>query len=154
MTTSISSVSRRNTAPRVDGVEPTHVFVMEYRGRPFGFIQWYLWLEYPQHAVQLNAEPTSAGMDLAIGDFAMAGLGFGPAAICEFVRHIIFANPCVTAVVTDPEDGNIRSLRAFTKAGFIPTEKVQLIGENLKRQVMRMDRLRASMLPTPRNHYG
>jgi aminoglycoside 6'-N-acetyltransferase len=140
--------------PRVDGAEPTRVFLMEYGRLPVGFIQWYLWSDYPKHAGQLNAELTSAGMDLAIGDFAMIGLGLGPVAIREFVTQIIFANLYVTAVVTDPEEGNVRSLSAFKKAEFIPTDKVQLVGENVTRQVMRMDRLRPRMLPTPRNRYG
>ena len=104
--------------PRVDGVEPTHVFVMEHGGRPVGWLQWYLWSDYPQHAVQVRAELASAGIDLAIGELAMTGLGLGPVAICEFLAQIVFADPCVTAVVTDPEESNVRSLRAFTKAGF------------------------------------
>src|SRR5215475_10946901 len=36
--------------PRVDGTEPTHVFVVEQEGRPIGWIQWYLWADYPEHA--------------------------------------------------------------------------------------------------------
>ena len=128
--------------PRVDGVEPTHVFVMEYGVRPVGFIQWYLWSDYPQHAAQINAELTSAGIDLAIGEIAMTGVGLGPLAIGEFIEKIIFADASVSAVVTDPEEGNLRSLRAFTKAGFTLADTVQLAGENIKRRVVRMDRLR------------
>jgi aminoglycoside 6'-N-acetyltransferase len=126
--------------PRVDGVEPTHVFVMEHGGRPVGWLQWYLWSDYPQHAVQVRAELASAGIDLAIGELAMTGLGLGPVAICEFLAQIVFADPCVTAVVTDPEESNVRSLRAFTKAGFTLTDTIQLAGENFKRRVVRMDR--------------
>jgi len=127
--------------PRVDGVEPTHVFVMEFAGRPFGLIQWYVWSDYPRHAAQLKAELTAAGIDLAIGKLPMIGLGLGPLAIREFVTQIVFADPGVTAVVTDPEEGNVRSLRAFRKAGFMPAQQVQLVGENFKRQVVRLDRL-------------
>jgi uncharacterized repeat protein (TIGR03803 family) len=42
--------------PRVDGTEPTHVFVIEYDGQPVGWIQWYLWSDYPEHALQLRVE--------------------------------------------------------------------------------------------------
>jgi aminoglycoside 6'-N-acetyltransferase len=128
--------------PRVDGVEPTHVFVMEHNGRPVGWIQWYRWSDYPHHAGQLRAELTSAGIDLAIGEPAMTGLGLGPVAIREFLNQIVFADPCVTAVVTDPEAGNVRSLSAFRKAGFTLTDTVQLGDENFKRHVVRMDRPR------------
>jgi aminoglycoside 6'-N-acetyltransferase len=133
--------------PRVDGVEPTRVFVMEHSGRPVGWIQWYLWSDYPHHAVQLRAELSSAGVDLAIGELAMIGMGLGPVAICEFLAQIVFADPCVTAVVTDPEEGNFRSLRAFRKAGFTLTDTVQLAGENFKRRVVRMDRPRVYACP-------
>jgi aminoglycoside 6'-N-acetyltransferase len=126
--------------PRVDGDEPTHVFVIEHCERPVGWIQWYLWSAYPEHARQLKAEGSSAGIDLATGDIAMTGLGLGPAAICEFLRQIVFADSNVTAVITDPEEGNLRSLRAFKKAGFTVTNTAQLAGENVKRQIVRKDR--------------
>ena len=126
--------------PRVDGVEPTHVFVIEWTAKPIGWIQWYLWLDYPEHARQLGAEPTSAGIDLAIGDLAMTGLGLGPVAIREFLRLIVFADPKITAVITDPEERNLRSLRTFQKAGFKVANVIQLAGENYKRKVVRMDR--------------
>jgi len=126
--------------PRVDGAEPTHVFVIEEVGRPIGWIQWYLWSDYPEHARQLGVEPASAGIDLAIGEHAMTGLGLGPVAIREFLRLIVFADPKVVAVITDPEERNLRSLRAFKKAGFKVANMIQLAGESCKRQVVRMDR--------------
>ncbi|MGD0435388.1 MAG: GNAT family N-acetyltransferase [Bryobacteraceae bacterium] len=126
--------------PRVDGVEPTHVFVIEHDGRPVGWIQWYRWADYPEHALQLGAELASGGIDLAIGELAMTGLGLGSVAIREFLRQIVFAEPSVVAVIADPEEGNVRSLRVFEKAGFRVTNTVRLAGENVKRRVVRIDR--------------
>jgi aminoglycoside 6'-N-acetyltransferase len=126
--------------PRVDGVEPTRVFVIEYTGRPIGWIQWYLWSDYPEHARQLGAELASAGIDLAIGELAMTGLGLGPLAIRDFLKQIVFSDPRVSAVITDPEESNLRSLRAFKKAGFTLANTVQVAGEPFKRRVVRMDR--------------
>jgi hypothetical protein len=54
--------------PRIDGIEPTHVFAIEYHHRPVGWIQWYRWSDYQEHAQQLRAELESAGIDLAIGE--------------------------------------------------------------------------------------
>jgi aminoglycoside 6'-N-acetyltransferase len=119
--------------PRVDGAEPTHTFVIEYGGRPVGWIQWYLWFDYPEHARQLGA-------DLAIGELAMTGLGLGSVAISEFLKQIAFADPGVGAVIADPEEANLRSLRAFEKAGFKVTNTVQLAGESFKRRIVRLDR--------------
>jgi aminoglycoside 6'-N-acetyltransferase len=130
----------RKYGPRVDGTEPTHIFVIENGGRPVGWIQWYLWSDYPEHALQLKAEPASAGIDLAIGELAMIGSGFGTIAIRAFVEQIVFAGTRISAVITDPAENNLRSLRAFEKAGFTTTNTVQLAGENFKRQVVRMYR--------------
>jgi len=126
--------------PRVDGAEPTHVFVIEHDGRPVGWIQWYRWADYPEHALQLGAELASGGIDLAIGELAMTGLGLGSVAIREFLRQIVFAEPSVVAVIADPEEGNVRSLRVFEKAGFRVTNTVRLAGENVKRRVVRIER--------------
>jgi aminoglycoside 6'-N-acetyltransferase len=126
--------------PRVDGAEPTHVFVIEQNRRPVGWIQWFLWSDYPGHAAQLSAEPGTAGIDLAIGEPAMTGRGLGPAAIGEFLGQIVFQDPGVSAVIADPAENDTRSLRAFEKVGFTPTNTVQLAGENVKRRVVRKDR--------------
>ena len=126
--------------PRVNGTEPTHMFVIEQEARPIGWIQWYLWSDYPEHARQLGAEPASAGIDLAIGELSMTGVGLGRVAIREFVRQVVFSNPEVRAVVSDPEENNLRSLRAFEKAGFKVVRTVRLMGEGCKRQVVRLDR--------------
>jgi hypothetical protein len=126
--------------PRVDGAEPTHVFLIEQDGRPIGWIQWYLWADYPAHALQLAAEPGTAGMDLAIGELPMTGLGLGAVAIRGFLDQIVFRDASVSAVIADPEEANLRSLRAFQKAGFTVMNTVQLVGESFKRLVVRIGR--------------
>lgn len=126
--------------PRVDGTEPIHVFLIEHRRRPIGWIQWYLWSNYPDYALHLGAESGSAGIDLAIGEVAMTGLGLGPIVIREFVLQIVFAIPDIRAVVADPEERNRRSVRAFQKAGFTLASTVRIEGEHFDRQVVRMSR--------------
>ena len=95
---------------------------------PVGWIQWYFWSDYPEHALQLGAELASAGMDPAIGEVARTGLGLGPVVICEFLERIVFVDTSVSVVITDPEEHNFRSLRAFKKAGFTVANTVQLGG--------------------------
>jgi hypothetical protein len=116
------------------------VFVIEHGGQPVGWIQWYLWSDYPEHALQLEAEPFSAGINLAIGELGMMGLGLGPVAIREFLRQNVFSGARVDVVITDPAVANLRSLRAFEKAGFTVMKKVQLNGESFKRLVVWVDR--------------
>jgi aminoglycoside 6'-N-acetyltransferase len=131
--------------PRVDGIEPTHVFVIEHDGRPVGWIQWYRWSDYGEHALQLETEPDSAGIDLAIGEQEMTGLGLGPSAINEFLKEIVFVDPGISAVITDPHEDDLRSLRAFEKAGFSTTKTVQIRGESFRRRVVRLDHPRRSV---------
>jgi aminoglycoside 6'-N-acetyltransferase len=124
--------------PRIDGIEPTHVFIIEYESRPIGWIQWYRWSDYPVHAARLEAEPNAAGIDLSIGEASLIGKGIGSSAIREFAHNVVFAEPGITAIVTDPEERNGRSCRAFEKAGFIPVRTVELDGETVRRRIMQL----------------
>ncbi len=124
--------------PRIDGIEPTHVLILEHDARPIGWIQWFRWADYPEHSAQLAAEPGAAGMDLSIGEVSSLGMGLGTTAIRKFVREVISAQPGITAVVTDPEELNGRSCRAFEKAGFMRVNTVRLRGERVRRRIMRL----------------
>lgn len=126
--------------PRVDGAEPTYVFIIENNEHPIGLIQWYRWADYPQHGEQLAAEPGTAGIDIAIGQPDMIGSGLGPKVIRDFLKEIVLADPLVKAVITDIEAANTRSLRAFEKVGFLRTKTVHLRGEATQRAVMRLNR--------------
>jgi aminoglycoside 6'-N-acetyltransferase len=124
--------------PRIDGIAPTHVFIIERETRPIGWIQWYRWSDYPKHSAQLEAESNAAGIDLSIGEVSLIGIGIGSTAIREFILNVVSVEPGITAVVTDPEERNARSCRAFEKAGFIPVRIVKLEEENIRRRVMRL----------------
>ena len=124
--------------PRIDGIEKVHVFIIEHEDRPIGWIQWYRWSDYPDHAAQLTTEQGAAGIDLAIGEVSSVGIGLGPIAIRRFVFGVVSIEPGIVCVVTDPEEENRRSHRAFEKAGFTQVKTVQLRGENVRRCVMRL----------------
>jgi aminoglycoside 6'-N-acetyltransferase len=127
----------RKYGPRIDGNEPTHVFVIEHRERAIGWIQWYRWADYPEHGARLGAESDSAGIDLAIGAVELTGRGLGPVVIRAFLERVVFAERDITACVSDPETQNTRSLRAFEKAGFVRTGTVHLPGESGSRTIVR-----------------
>jgi aminoglycoside 6'-N-acetyltransferase len=136
--------------PRIDGIEPTRVFIIEHETQPIGWIQWYRWSDYPKHAAQFEAEPSAAGIDLSIGDASLLGKGIGSSAIRQFVLNVVSAEPGITAIVADPEERNGRSCRAFEKAGFIPVKTVELEGEDVRRRVMRQS-LPTCMSRSPRD---
>ena len=109
---------RAKYIPRIDGTEPSHVFVLEHEGRAIGWLQWYRWRDYPEHAALLGAGPTTAGVDFAIGDPDALRRGLGSRALSMFVERIVFADPAITACISDPEALNHASLRTFARAGF------------------------------------
>lgn len=132
--------ARAKYAPRIEGREPCHVFVIVREGRAIGWIQWYRWADYPEHAARLGATVSEAGIDLAIGDREHVGRGVGSRAIRAFVEQIVFADTAITGCVSDPEEANVRSVRAFEKAGFVVTRTTVLAGEATPRCVMRRPR--------------
>jgi len=126
--------------PAIDGSEPIHVYLIQCEGVPIGWIQWYRWRDFPGHAVQLGADPMSAGLDLAIGELEMTGLGLGPLVIREFGANYIFIHGDVSAIVADPSASNTPSVSAFRKAGFNIVDTVQLVDEAFERRVVRLGR--------------
>jgi aminoglycoside 6'-N-acetyltransferase len=126
--------------PAIDGSEPINVYLIQRDGVPIGWIQWYRWRDFPEHAIQLGADPTSAGIDLAIGEIEMTGRGLGPAVIRELGTNYIFTNGDVGAIVADPFARNRRSVSAFRKAGFNIVDTVQLVDEPLERHIVRLNR--------------
>jgi len=99
--------------PGIDGSEPIHVYIIQYEGVPIGWIQWYRWRDFPEHAIRLGVDHRSAGIDLAIGEIEMTGRGLGPTVIREFGTNYIFVNRDLGAIVADPSVSNLNSVSAF-----------------------------------------
>ena len=116
---------RAKYRPRIAGLDATRMFIAGEGDSPLGWVQSYRWADYPEHAARLSAGPTEAGMDLAIGDPARVGRGIGPRIIEAFVRKFVFAEATNTACVVDPDVENHRSVRAFSKAGFVHVSTVR-----------------------------
>ena len=126
--------------PRIDGRQPTHVFVIDVTAVPVGWIQWARWADYREHAEQLGAPADTAGVDLAIGEIERIGQGLGPRVLDAFLQRVVFAQAGIVACITDVQTANDRSLRAFAKAGFTRLRTVQLRGEPYTREVLRRSR--------------
>ncbi len=126
--------------PAIDGSEPIHMYAIQRDSVPIGWIQWYRWRDFPEHAIQVGADPLSAGIDLAIGEVELTGRGLGPAVIRQFGASYIFINDDIGAIVADPSASNRRSVSAFRKAGFNIVDTVQLVDEAFERYVVRWDR--------------
>jgi aminoglycoside 6'-N-acetyltransferase len=103
----------------IDEKDPTEVFVVlaGVRETPVGLVQFYRLSDNPQYRYAVGVE-TAAGVDLFIGERARCGHSMGPRLIRQAVDMIWKRYPDVTCTMAGPSMYNIRSHRAFEKAGF------------------------------------
>jgi RimJ/RimL family protein N-acetyltransferase len=122
-----------------DGTGTDHRCVIEADGQPVGMIQWYRLSDEPEYAAAIG-EPHGAGMDLLLGDPDRIGRGLGPRVIDAFVTGIVFAEPGVERCVAGPDVRNVRSVRAFARAGFSWARDALVAGEPAPERIMVRDR--------------
>ena len=87
---------------------PVWRFVIEWRGRGVGEIQYY------HHEAD---ETWSAGIDIFIGDPDARGHGVGIEAVRVMLRFL-FEEKHVHRALIDPETGNARAIHVYQRAGF------------------------------------
>jgi aminoglycoside 6'-N-acetyltransferase len=106
----------------IAGVHPTHLYVVEDKGRPIGWCQWYRCDDYPDHATAVGASAGDVGIDYAIGEPHKTGLGRGTELIAALVSLVRVIDP-LAGVIADPDAANLASRRVLEKNGF------ELLGE-------------------------
>jgi aminoglycoside 6'-N-acetyltransferase len=92
--------------------------IIELAGEPVGFIQFYPWdaeLAYLAK-VGLSMPKGSWGLDIFIGESALAGKGIGSRTVRLLSDHL-FADRGATAVALITEAGNGRAQAAYVRAG-------------------------------------
>jgi aminoglycoside 6'-N-acetyltransferase len=112
---------RAKYLPRIEGEEPTEMFVIAAGQRPIGMIQRYRVADYPDWAdtlaAVLAAEP-AAGIDYLIGEPDAVQRGYGSAAITAITAMIFEQWPDISAVVVGVQQANRPSWRALERADF------------------------------------
>jgi aminoglycoside 6'-N-acetyltransferase len=90
-------------------------FIVAVADRPFAYLQCYDPSAWPEPG--FGAQPAGTrGIDQFIGEVDMIDKGHGSAFIRTFVDRLI--NAGTSRVLTDPDPGNARAVRAYEKAGF------------------------------------
>lgn len=106
--------------PRLDGHEPTRMWVVEANGRSVGFVQDYLVADHPAYAL-LTPDPQAVGVDFAIGERAWLGRGIGTRMLWAWlVGPLLRGYPRAGSAFSSPDHRNAASLRALQKVGFTP----------------------------------
>ena len=102
-------------------VEAMDQFIVAQDERPFAYLQCYDPQVWPENG--LGAHPGGTrGIDQFIGEADMVGRGHGSAFIRDFIERLIAAG--APRVITDPDPGNGRAIRAYEKAGFVRQHEV------------------------------
>jgi aminoglycoside 6'-N-acetyltransferase len=91
------------------------MWIGEWRGRPFAFIQDYDVHGWQDHHFGHLPEP-SRGMDLYIGELDLIGFGHGVALIRQHVDQLFREG--VLAIGIDPHPDSAAARRAYERAGF------------------------------------
>lgn len=98
--------------------KPLRAFVVEAKNEPVAYVQLYNVHNYPGADAIPKDElaPSSAGLDMFIGEEAFVGKGYGTAILKEFLaQHVA---PSHEACFVDPDKKNLQAIRAYEKAGF------------------------------------
>jgi aminoglycoside 6'-N-acetyltransferase len=89
-------------------------FIVAIDDRPFGYIQCYALSTWNQNFG--SQPPKTRGIDQFIGVSDMIGRGHGSGFIRQFADALLSSG--IPRIVTDPDPGNGRAVRAYAKAGF------------------------------------
>jgi aminoglycoside 6'-N-acetyltransferase len=118
----------RDFGPCVDGRDPTQMFICDHEGGPVGLVQIYRMADNPDEAATLGIDD-GAGIDLLIGNPALCGVGLGPRIIVGAAELIWERLPEVRGALACPSVRNLRSQRAFEKAGFHALRLIPVPGD-------------------------
>jgi len=113
----------------VEGGDTTRPFVIVLDDAPVGYIQyWFLghhqneqWTKDHPWLLELPSE--TVGIDLSIGDPARLSQGIGSAALIAFVAMLRAQG--YETIIIDPDPANVRAVRAYLKAGFMPIPELE-----------------------------
>jgi len=93
-------------------------------GEPFGYIQSYVALDSGDGWWEDETDPGVRGIDQSIAEAAQLNRGLGTAMVKAFVS-MLFTDPGVSHIQTDPDPRNARAIRCYEKAGFRAVGEVQ-----------------------------
>ncbi|HEY1773746.1 MAG TPA: GNAT family N-acetyltransferase [Gammaproteobacteria bacterium] len=104
--------------PAIRGEEPSRLHLASLDGRPFGYLQCYRNLDYPDYARELDLRD-GASIDFYIGDPAMLGRGLGKHMERSYVLDVVFPlYPAESHCYVCHESSNHIALACSQAAGF------------------------------------
>jgi aminoglycoside 6'-N-acetyltransferase len=112
------AAARAKYGPRIDGVAPTRMWVVQVDGRDAGYVQDYRVRDHDEYAVKTQ-DPEAVAFDYVIGDPALVNKGIGTRMIWTYVRDVLRRDyPGAPRFIASPDHRNAPSLRVLEKCGF------------------------------------
>jgi aminoglycoside 6'-N-acetyltransferase len=111
--------------PRIEVLDPVHVYVFAIGGTDAGLMQCYLLKDFPAYARAMQAQLEWVGLDFFIGEPRFRGAGLAAPVMDAFIAEYVFrAGHCTCC--SSPEAANERSIRTLVRAGFRHVRAVTL----------------------------
>jgi len=98
-------------------------YIALLQGHPIGWAQAYVALGAGDGWWQHETDPGVRGIDQFLCDADSLGHGLGTRMVAAFVS-LLFSDPGVTRIQTDPAPDNTRAIRCYEKAGFRAVERI------------------------------
>jgi len=116
---------REDYVERPEGSDACVAYIVTLAATPIGFIQRYVVMGSGDGWWEDETDPGARGTDQFLADAQRLGQGIGSAMLRSFVERVLFADPRVTVVQTDPHPRNERAIRCYLRAGFQPVGEVR-----------------------------
>jgi aminoglycoside 6'-N-acetyltransferase-1b/aminoglycoside 6'-N-acetyltransferase-2 len=109
---------QKHYLPRVKAEEPVTLYIAMLGEEPIGYAQSYVALGSGDGWWENETDPGVRGIDQSLANPDQLNKGIGTKLVRALVG-LLFADPAVTAVQTDPAPNNRRAIRCYEKAGFV-----------------------------------
>ncbi|HLY77868.1 MAG TPA: GNAT family N-acetyltransferase [Caulobacteraceae bacterium] len=110
--------------PTIRGEEPSLSHIASSAGAPFGYIQCYANMAYPEYAETIGVDH-GISVDLYVGEPAFVGRGFGRAMLASYLAQVAFAAyPDEDLAYIAHEPANLAALACSQAVGFKPLRQI------------------------------
>jgi|GEM_PF-380377 len=103
---------------RINMIEPTNVFIVQFASEDIGYIQTYRIDDYQDYQKEISFYENACGIDMFIGEEKYLHQGIGSTMIIKFLNNVAFILTNTSICILGPNPNNSSALKAYKKSGF------------------------------------